>query len=122
MNQIALALEPGLSARYASLREFVAHCVYQRGLNRVAAELDVQPSNLSAMLAGDRHLDTGLVESYIERFKDPLPAQYVAAKFLQDPALMQAAAIAAIPDAVAMLANLMSAAGMQPAASRSGRR
>lgn len=118
VTQIPLTLEPGLATRYGSLRECFAHCVYQRGLGRVAADLDVQPSNLSAMLAGERHLDSALIEAYIERFNDPTPARFWAAKFLQDPALLQAAALAAIPDAVAMLANLMGAAGLQPTKAR----
>lgn len=113
MTQLALTLEPGLAARYASTRECFAHCVYQRGLGRVAAELDVQPSNLSAMLSGERALPVDLVERYIERFNDQVPARYVAARFLQDPAMLQAAALAAIPDAVAALSNLMAAAGVQ---------
>jgi hypothetical protein len=113
MTQFALALEPGLATRYANLRECFAHCVYQRGLGRVAADLDVAPSNLSAMLSGDRALPSDLVELYIERFKDPMPARYLAARWLQDPMMLQAAAMAAIPDAVAQLANLMQAAGLQ---------
>lgn len=112
VTQLPLSLEPGLATRYGNLRECFAHCVYQRGVGRIAAELDVQRSNLCSMLAGDRHLDTDLVERYMVAFNDTTPARFLAAKYLQDPAMAQAAALAAIPDAVSMLANLMGAAGM----------
>jgi len=121
MDQMALSLEPGLATRYASSRECLAHCIYQRGLGRVASELDVAPSNLSAMLSGDRALPVDLLERYVVAFKDPTPARYIAARYLQDPMLMHAAAMAAIPDAVATLANLMAAAGLQLPAGKSKR-
>ena len=113
MTQLALSLEPGMAARYRDVRECVATCIYGRGLGRVAAELDLAPSNLSAMLAGDRALPTEVVERYMERFSDPTPARYIAARFLQDPVMLQAAAMAALPDAIAQLSNLMQAAGLQ---------
>jgi hypothetical protein len=113
MNQMALSLEPGIAARYRDLRECVATCIYAHGLGRVAAELDLAPSNLSAMLAGDRALPTDVVERYMECFKDLTPARYIASRFLQDPALLQASALAALPDAIAQLSNLMHAAGLQ---------
>lgn len=42
-EQLTLSFEPGLSDRYGSLRECVATGVYQRGLKRVAIDLDQAP-------------------------------------------------------------------------------
>jgi hypothetical protein len=51
VQQLSLSLEPGLAQKYRDMRECFASCVYQRGLGRVAAACDVQPSNLSSMAA-----------------------------------------------------------------------
>ena len=52
-NQLVLDFEPGLTERYSSARDVVATGVYQRGLKRVAIELDMAPSNLSVQLSDD---------------------------------------------------------------------
>lgn len=106
MGQLALNFEPGLAQRYRDQRECFASCVYQRGLGRVAAALDVAPSNLSAMLSGDRNLDTGLVEKYMQHFGDTTPALYMAARWLQDANTLQQQAMAAIPALVSELTRL----------------
>ena len=74
MGQLALNFEPGLAQKYRDLRECFASCVYARGLGRVAAALDVAPSNLSAALSGERNLDCSLVEKYMQHFGDTTPA------------------------------------------------
>ena len=106
MQQLSLSLEPGLAQRYRSLRECFATCVYRIGLGRVAAAIDCQPSNLSAMLSGDRNLDVELVERYMHEFKDRTPAEYWAATFLQDAAQLHQQAIAQIPALVEQLQRL----------------
>lgn len=110
MNQLTLSFEPGLAQRYRDLRECFASCVYQRGLGRVAAAIDVQPSNLSAALSGERNLDTAWVEKYMAEFGDVTPAQYMAAKFLQDAKQVQEQALAQIPGLVDQLSRLMAQA------------
>jgi plasmid maintenance system antidote protein VapI len=110
MQQLSLSLEPGLAQRYRNLRECFATCVYRIGLGRVAAAIDVQPSNLSAMLSGDRNLDTDLVERYMTEFKDRTPAEYWAAAFLQDSASLREQAMAQIPGLVADLNRLLAEA------------
>ena len=107
MHQLNLTLEPGLALRYRDLRECFAACVYQRGLGRVAPKLDVAPSNLSAMLSGERNLDPSLVERYMHEFKDTTPALFWAAKHLQDAATLQQQAMAQIPALVEQLTRLM---------------
>lgn len=111
MQQLSLSLEPGLAQRYSSLRECFATCVYKRGLGRVAAAIDCQPSNLSAMLSGDRHLDVELVERYMAEFRDHTPAEFWAAKFLQDAGEVQKQALAQLPVLLEQLNRLMVEAG-----------
>lgn len=111
MSQLSLTFEPGLAQRYRDLRECFAARVYATGLGRVASAIDVQPSNLSAMLSGERNLDTGVVERYMAHFGDTLPAQYMAARWLQDAATIQQQAMAQIPALVADLQRLAALAG-----------
>ncbi len=115
MQQLSLTLEPGLAQRYRDIRECFAACVYQRGLGRVSAAIDVQPSNLSAMLSGERNLPAELIERYMIEFEDRTPALYWAARYLQDAKALQQQAMAQIPGLVAQLQTLMASAGVQPA-------
>lgn len=110
MTQLALNLEPGLAQRYRDQRECFASCVYARGLGRVAAALDVTPSGLSQMLSGERNLDSGLVERYMQHFGDTTPALYWAARWLQDADTLQRQAMAALPGLVDQLNRLMAEA------------
>lgn len=107
MQQMALTFEPGLAQRYRDLRECFAACVYQRGLGRVAAAIDAQPSNLSAMLSGERNLDPALIERYMQHFADTTPAMFWAARWLQDAQERQQQAMAALPGLVDQLNRLM---------------
>lgn len=111
MQQLSLSLEPGLAQKYRDMRECFASCVYQRGLGRVAAAIDAQPSNLSAMLSGERNLDPSLVERYMEHFADPTPAQFWAARWLQCATTRQQQAMAQLPSLVDQLNRLMAEAG-----------
>lgn len=107
MTQLALQLEPGLAQRYRDLRECFASCVYQRGLGRVAAAVDVAPSNLSQMLSGERNLDTGVIEAYMAHFHDTTPAAFMAARWLQDAKTLQEQARAQLPALIAQLNRLV---------------
>jgi hypothetical protein len=106
MGQLALNFEPGLAQKYRDIRECFAACVYQRGLGRVAAALDIAPSNLSAALSGERNLDIGWLERYMQQFGDTTPALYMAARWLQDAGTLQRQAMAAIPALVSELSRL----------------
>jgi len=111
MQQLALSFEPGLAQRYKDMRECFATCVYQRGLGRVAAAVDEKPSNLSAMLSGERNLDTEIIEKYMTAFNDDTPALFWAARWLTDAQSRQQQAIAALPGLVDQLTRLMAEAG-----------
>lgn len=118
MQQLSLSLETGLAQRYRDLRECFASCVYQRGLGRVAAACDVQPSNLSAMLSGERNLDPGLIEKYMQEFSDRTPAQFWAARWLQDAGALREQAMAQLPALVGQVQNLLAAIATPPTTSR----
>ena len=85
-NQLVLDFEPGLTERYSSARDVVATGVYQRGLKRIAIELDMAPSNLSVQLSDDpsRHFSLDSCERYMERTGDFTPIYYLVEKFLGD--------------------------------------
>lgn len=114
MNQISLNFEPGLAQRFRDIRECFASCVYSRGLGRVAAECDVAPSNLSAMLSGERNLDPAIIEKYMAAFGDRTPAMYWAARWLQDAEAVQQQALAQLPALVEQLSRVMALAGVKP--------
>lgn len=114
MGQLALNFEPGLAQRFRDMRECFASCVYQRGLGRVASEVDVQPSNLSAMLSGERNLDPGIVERYMTAFGDNTPAMFWAARFLQDSKTVQEQALAQLPGLIDQLSRVMALTGANP--------
>lgn len=110
MQQLNLSFEPGLAQRYRDLRECFAACVYQRGLGRVAAAVDAQPSNLSQMLSGERNLPTDIIERYMREFGDVTPALYMAARYCQDAHTIQQQAMAQLPGVLAQLQALMASA------------
>lgn len=121
-RQLSLVFEPGLSARYRSLRDVVAHGVYERGLSAVAGKIDMAPSKLSEKLAGgnDRPRDLGVeeFERYLEKTGDVRPIYYLIERFLQDLSVVQAEAVARLNEMLAQLGPLMSAAGVLPARRR----
>jgi hypothetical protein len=109
MQKLVISVDPALAQRYGDLRECFAACVYTHKLKDVAAALDVAPSNFSQMLGGERNLDIDLVERYMREFNDTTPAQYMAARWLQDLRAQQsqAAVGACNPDVVDELHRLV---------------
>jgi hypothetical protein len=101
MTQLTLTLEQGVSVRHRSLRECMAAGVYQRGLTRVAGQIDMAPSKLSEKLSGgngDRQRDVGLedLERYLQATGDVTPIHYLVEKYLGQPDLVHSAALAQI--------------------------
>lgn len=113
-SQLVLDFEPGLVERYGSLRECVATGVYQRGLKRVAIDLDQAPSNLSVQLSEDpsRNFSVDALEQYIAKTGDLNPIYYLAEKFLSDRDAKQEAAQAELLRQFATLTTLMKKAGV----------
>ncbi len=125
--QLTLTLEEGISRRHRSLRECVAAGVYQRGLARTAADIDVAPSKLSEKLSGgtgDRVRDVSVseLERYIEATGDLGPVHYLVDKFLRSPDAVQAAAMAQMQQQLQALAALMQQAGVAGTAPKRVRR
>lgn len=83
-EQLTLDFVPGLLDRYRSLRECIASGIYQRGLGRIAIDLDVAPGNLSVQISDDptRKFSVDSLETYIEKTKDTTPLMYLIEKFL----------------------------------------
>lgn len=123
-QQISLDFEPGLTERYGYLRECVATGVYQRGLKRVAIDLDVAPSNLSVQLSEDpsRHFSVDSLERYIEATGDMTPIHYLAERFLSDRAAKQAAASAELLQLFKQLQPALKKAGLARAAASASHR
>jgi hypothetical protein len=83
-DQLTLDFTPGLTDRHLSLRDCVAAGVYQRGLGRVAIDLNQAPGNLSVQLSEDtaRNFSVDSLERYIEKTGDTTPVMYLVEKFL----------------------------------------
>lgn len=117
-RQLTLELEPGLTQRFRCARDAVAQGVYQRGLKRVAADLDMAPGNLSVALADDgvRHLSLDAFERYLQTTGDLTPLYFLVERYLGD----QGAARAEALDRVLRMAEqrealpaILAAAGLQ---------
>jgi hypothetical protein len=91
--QLKLNLEPGMLDRYRNVREVVASGVYQRGLKRIAMDMDVAPGNLSCMLNDEsqRKLGTDDLEHYIQATGDVEPIRYLITRYMGDEAAADAA-------------------------------
>lgn len=115
-TQLSLVFEQGLSQRHLSLRDCMASGVYQRGLGRVAGQIDMAPSKLSEKLAGgtDRKRDIGLdeFEDYIAKTGDVAPIHYLVDKYLRDPSVTQAEAMASLAALAQSLPAMLAAAGL----------
>jgi hypothetical protein len=110
-NQLTLDFNPGLLDRHLSLRDCVAAGVYQRGLGRVAIDLNQAPGNLSVQLSEDptRHFSVDSLERYIEKTGDTTPVLYLVERFLAPEAKPKnAKQVQAIQDAVAALQQQLS--------------
>jgi hypothetical protein len=85
-KQLTLQLEPDLTTRFRNVRDVLAAGVYQRGLKRVAADLDMAPGNLSCALndEGARHVSVDALERYIQTQGDLTPIHYLIARYMGD--------------------------------------
>jgi hypothetical protein len=97
-----------------SLKDCVATGVYQRGLKRVAIDLDIAPSNLSVQLSEDasRHFSVDSLERYIEKTGDKTPIYYLVEKFISDRSSKKAAAVEQLQALGPQLIDLLKQAGL----------
>jgi hypothetical protein len=118
MRQLSLTFEPGIGSRNRTLREHLAAVIYHRGLVRVAGEIDTSPSKLSEKLSGAssdgkvRAMSVDELERYIERSGDVSPVYYLVDKYLHDPEVAKAEALARVGALVEQLGPLLEAAGL----------
>jgi hypothetical protein len=119
-NQLTLQLEPGLTERYASLRECMTACVYGHGLKRVAMDLDKSPGNLSRMLAGEGgyHFSVELLEAYMQTQKDLTPIHYLVARYLGDQTTADGAALQRVEALLSEVASITAQFGGKAKARR----
>lgn len=113
-TQLMLDFDPAMHERYRSLRECIAVGVYQRGLGRIAIDLDMAPSNLSVQLSEDpsRKFSVESLETYIEKTGDTTPIYYLISKFLQDERDTEAEAHAELMAAFKAMAPKLKRAGL----------
>jgi len=121
-SQLSLSFEPGLSAKHQTLRECVATGVYQRGLGKVAGQIDMAPSKLCEKLSGgaDRKRDIGLeeFEAYLQQTGDKTPVYYLIDKYLSDPSVRRDQAVARVTELLEALPAALAAAGISNARRR----
>lgn len=108
-RQLTLEFEPGVLERYSSLLECVTAGVYQRGLKRVAGDLDKAPGNLSRELSGDsdRHFSVQALERYIQTQGDLQPIYYLIARYLGDQAAAEGATLRRVETLLAEVTAIM---------------
>ncbi|WP_417070794.1 hypothetical protein [Niveibacterium terrae] len=114
MQQLTLAFDAGLTERFGSLKESVAAGVYQRGLKRMAADLDEAPGNLSVQLSGDgqRKFDLDQLETYMRITGDRTPIYYLIARFIPNQDADREMAMDKVANLLEGLPQLLASAGL----------
>lgn len=113
-QQLTIQFEQNLVERYRNVLECTAAGVYQRGLKRVAGDLDKAPGNLSRELAGDsdRHFSVESLERYIQTQGDITPILYLIARYMGNQAQTEAATLARVENLLAEVTALMGQSGI----------
>jgi hypothetical protein len=119
--QLNLDFQPGLTARFPRWEDTFVHIVYshRKGLNGVASDLDMSPSELSKRLAWrpdqkeePRPLRSIDIVGILEATGDPTPIYWLIEKFLRDPDVKRAEAINALAQLAPMIQTLAEQAGL----------
>lgn len=133
-TQLSLSFEPGLTARFATIEDCVAHVVHtcRLGVDGVAAKLDMAPSELSRRLnahtaakegdVSNRPLRVDDVIRIVEATNDDRPLYWWIEKRLRDPEATRAAAIQQLAVTLPMVQALVEQAGIEIPKARGGRR
>lgn len=108
-KQLTLKLEPDLTVRFRNVRDVIAAGVYQRGLKRVAGDLDMAPGNLSCALndEGNRHISVDMLERYIQTQGDLTPLHYLIARYMGDLSDVEAATLQRVESLLSEVAALV---------------
>jgi hypothetical protein len=112
--QFTLEFDAALTERYACVRDVVATGVYQRGLKRVAADLDKAPGNLSVELSDEptRHFSVDSLERYLVATGDMTPIHYLVAKYIGDRGATERAELEQVKNALQALAPALKRMGL----------
>lgn len=112
--QLTLDLDCGLTTRFSSVLEVVAAGVYQRGLKRMAADLDEAPGNLSVQLSGDGQRKFGVdqMERYIQATGDKTVIHYLVAKYCGDASAAREEALERVQTMLGDLTQALTTAGL----------
>ncbi len=123
-QQLHLNFEPGLTARFRTLEDCIAHTVHnsREGVDGVAAACDMGASELSRRLnahlaakegdTSNRPLRVDDMVRAMRATKDYRPIYWLIEEFLQDPEAVRQMALAQIPHAVELLTALAAQAGV----------
>lgn len=114
-RQMTLEYDEGILSRYRHVRDVVAQGVYQRGLKRIAGQLDKSPGNLSSELADDSQRKFGCddLEAYIRETGDKTPIHYLIAKYLGDDSVVQTEALLRVQRMLQELPEVLAQANFQ---------
>ena len=129
MNQLPFDFQPGITVRFPRWEDTFVSAVYscRKGLNGVAADLDMSPSELSKRLSHHsdpnepRPLRSQDITGIMKSTGDMTPIYWLVENFLSDPkakqeqAMTQLAALAPIFQALAEQAGLRVAGKKKPA-------
>jgi hypothetical protein len=118
--QLTLDLEPTLLERFRNVREVVAAGIYQRGLKRIAMDMEVAPGNLSCMLNDEsqRKLGTDDLERYMQISGDLEPIRYLIARYMGDQATAEASTMKRIEGLLAEVTALAARSPLKKPARR----
>jgi len=117
-TQSAFEFTPPLTAQYKSLRQVTAASVYacRAGLNGVASDCDVSPSELQRMLNrgqnDERKLDVDTFEEVLGSTGDMRPIQYLIEKFMRSPEQVRAHAAEQLAQILPAMIELAAQAGI----------
>lgn len=124
MGQLSLDFEPGLTVRFPEWEDVLAAAVYgcRKGLNGIAAELDMSPSELTRRLNRNtddsRPLRASDAIGIIRSTEDMRPVYWQVEKFLRDPETARNQAIQQLAQVMPIVQALIEQAGAQPKARR----
>lgn len=118
-NQLSLQLEPGLAAKFRTLRRAMADTVYRAGLDRCAIAADESPGNFSNALAdrrkGDRaarRFDLDALEAVLDDTHDYTVIYYLIDKYLRDDQARKTEAVARLGTLLPEIEKLLRQAGI----------
>jgi len=116
--QLSFDLEPGLVARFPHWEDVIAAAVYasRRGLNGIAGDLDMSPSELTRRLNRNsdesRPLRVHDAVRIVEATGDMRPVYWLVERFLQTDSVRREQAISQIATLLPVLTELVAQAGV----------